>query len=402
MNVRVNEVIKFASFSDQVDMVNFLTEYFKQYFASLLEGDKWADNIRTEALQELNDLMKQFNVDNTNALVDHLESFIVDSAQILLSLKDGPIGEKMQGWINSPELEQRHPTLSKVLKKGSYLLGAGLTIGLYIYSTWKTIETLLDWKDLSPANRVQTITSVFDVVASMFNDLSKFIAAKTLATAGVEMQKVIDASAIMMDNFAAFEPVVPADEIAYEVFDLKGLDAPALVRAGQAAGVAIQDAEDVAKWALRWANISRVSEVVAAGMSILAVGAACVAGGFQIANDFATGQPASIIVMDILGEISNGVAFIAAAIEGVATLLEATLSVIPVVGIVAALVGVLLSFIAMFIHRKQPPTPQETFVDEHCVPFINGLALPPQEWLDKQNKLPQPTQSSTSVRFALV
>ena len=69
MDVRLNDVLKFVSVADKDDMVEYLTEFFKQYFASLLTS-QWSDEIRAQAAKDLADLMAQYNVDNANALVE--------------------------------------------------------------------------------------------------------------------------------------------------------------------------------------------------------------------------------------------------------------------------------------------------------------------------------------------
>ena len=63
------------------------------------------------------------------------------------------------------------------------------------------------------------------------------------------------------------------------------------------------------------------------------------------------------------------------------------LTVVPVIGEVAAIVGVVIAVVSMFIHRDPPPTPAEQFVTDNSVPFVKGLSSPPQEWLDDQTKL---------------
>ena len=63
----------------------------------------------------------------------------------------------------------------------------------------------------------------------------------------------------------------------------------------------------------RWTRIANVAEVFAKGFSIALLAAGCVVSGLQIKDDFSSGQPPAIKALDILSEVSMGVAFLASA-----------------------------------------------------------------------------------------
>lgn len=377
INVGVNEVIKLSHLANQTDMVEFLTEYFRAYFNSLLEGGKWDDAIRNQALKELNELMQQYEVDNVNAMVAQLGSFIADSVVLLTTVK--PLGPAIQDWINSTTLAEKYPRLGAFLAKSGSLLPAGMAIGVYGYGLYRAISALFDWKDLAPETKTQTILTICDITFSIFNDVAKFQAARTLAKLNASPDDLVRANDIVRDTFAPDMqvPLKTADSLAGVdplAGDVEGFDAPGLLGCGSAAA----GAPDLATAATRWEKIAAVTEVAAKFMTVLALAGACVGGGFQIANDFETGQPWYIDTLDIISEVANGVATI---VEGIGLVVG---DFIPIVGVIAAVVGILVSFISMFIHRNPPPTPEETFVDERCVPFINGLDMPSADWLAKQ------------------
>jgi len=166
------------------------------------------------------------------------------------------------------------------------------------------------------------------------------------------------------------------------------LAAPGLAEAGKVAGEALVKTEALAETATKWMSFSKVAGAFAQGMTVLAMGAACVCTGFQIANDFSTGQPVAVKVLDIMEMVANGVAFLAEAGAGLAALAGIEVcSVIPIIGIVAAIVGIAIAIVSIFIKRTPPPTPEETFVSDHSVPFINGILSPAKAWLDAQNKI---------------
>ncbi len=62
---------------------------------------------------------------------------------------------------------------------------------------------------------------------------------------------------------------------------------------------------------------------------------------------------------------------------------------IPVIGEVCALVGIVVAFVLLFVHRKPPDTrtPAQKWVDNIGGPFLqNKLQTPSKEWLAKYKK----------------
>ena len=410
LEVRLNEVIRTATVADQKDLVAFLTAYYQQYFDSLVQGDKWDASIRAEALKELQALMTQFGVDSTTAVVEQMQSFIADSVAILVTgVPDAlrtvtpaqagkPVASRIRDWANSTELAERNPRLVPFLAKGANLLRVGLSLGLYGFGMAQSIKALMDWDKLSPQAKAQAIVAIVDIAVSMFNDFATIMAARAMAAPGATVAETLTGNSVALQRMDSSLKTPLLDGVIHDAGELTDVESPALSVWGRVgAADAAQGLEALAAAESRWTAIARVAGAFAKGMAIIGMAAACVGAGFQIANDFATGQPVVVQVFDILSEVANGVA-LAAEIAGLAF---QTLDFIPVVGVVAAVVGILISFILSFIHRTPPPTPQETFVDEHCKPFLDGLAMPPQAWIDAQNKLQQHVGAALARRSLL-
>ncbi len=386
MDYRLNEVLKFVGAGTKEDFVGFLTEFFRQYFASLLVDGKWGDAIRGQAVADLQALMAEYQVDNVNALVDGMGNMIADMVDVLRTAK-GIMPARLKVWAdNNP-------------RKSKFIAGS-LSIAVYGFGIWQSIQALLGWGQLKPAEQVQTVTQILDVTINIFNDVVTYTAAQKLATATSSLEDLMEATGQIQTELDFTRLTEAADKIAVQVdIELDDLAAPALARAGEVAGVALTNAEGLAAAASRWTKFAQVTEVMARGITIIAMGAACVATGFQIAADFASGQPTAIKVFDILGEVANGVAFLVEGGIGIAALVGIeVLSAIPIVGVVAAIVGILVAFIEMFIHRKPPPTPEQVFVTEQSAPFVNALALPDNAWLQSQKRVEAHLDTPPSLR----
>lgn len=126
--------------------------------------------------------------------------------------------------------------------------------------------------------------------------------------------------------------------------------------------------------------------------------AAIVVTGFQISDDFKTNQPLPVKALDILQEVANGVAFTIESAAGIAALAGAEVAAaVPIVGVVVAVIGIGIAIALLFIQRNPPPTPQEDFVNQQCIPFLNTLEMPSQDWLDQQSAINNHLESGSGT-----
>lgn len=74
---------------------------------------------------------------------------------------------------------------------------------------------------------------------------------------------------------------------------------------------------------------------------------------------------------------------------------------IPVVGTIASIVGIVIAVILIFIPKKKPEVPLETFINNRCIPFINKLQSPSKEWLDEKSKVDKHINENQQAVLAL-
>lgn len=390
-NVRLSKVISSATPTNKQDMIDFLTEFFRQYFQSMLQGSQWDANIRATVKAEIDELLQEQGVNDVNAMVANMGTVIADTVDIFIRLKDEPFASILATW------GKKYPKLGK--------FGRALTISFYALSLVNTIQNFLQWKTLKPQEKVQVITNLVDVMASMFSDIANYKAAATLASDTASVSDRLDAVEAIEDLAVDHPPLDTAPQLA-EGFpnEVPEVDPEALmVQNGRAVAEDLSAGDDLATASSRWVGIAKVSDGFAKGFAIIGLGAALVCTGFQIQNDFDTGQSPAIKTLDILQEISTGVSFLAESGAGIAMLAGAEVcSAIPVIGIVAAVVGVIISLVVMFMPRKPDPSPAAIFVDNHCKAFLTTLQAPPQDWLDQQKKVDDHLKpTGTTHLFAL-
>ncbi|WP_066498719.1 hypothetical protein [Abyssisolibacter fermentans] len=378
MDVRLNKIISNFTATGEEDFVEFLTEFFKQYFNSLLAEDKWGDEVRKAGKEDLAQLMEEYKVNDVNALVSAMGNIIADAVSILRDLKDIPLPKRLN------KLAEKYPKVCKSF-------GRALAIGVYGYSIFASVQAFMNWNELKPQEKVQAVIDTLDVCVSIFNDMVKFKAAKTLTSAEKSIEELMKASGEIKDAVSLERATEIANKIGVKLDEgFADVSSPALARGGKAAGEALAEAEELAGTASRWTKFAKVTELFARGMTVVALGAACVVTGFQIAEDFSSGQPTAILVLDILQIVADSIAFLVEAGAGLLALLSVEVcSVIPVIGIVAAVAGIVIAIVALFVHRNPPPSPEEEFIDKYSKSFIDYLDLPSEEWLEKQKKIDQ-------------
>lgn len=372
INIQLANVVECFTAVEKDEYVDFLTEYFTQYFNSLLSGDIWEESIRQSALSDLQELMKEFNVDNINDLINNMNSILSQMVDTLISLKDMPFA----GRIN--QLAKQFPKVSK-------LLGGALTFGVYGLAIMSTVKGFMDWNNLEVQEKSEVIINLVNTAALGFRDFSKYMSLKNLTIADAKLEELMAAAAVVKDVNMQQEIIATAENMAQILNkELPNVDGAIVAKAGEVAAADLTKAEDIAIASSKWTKIAKIGEIASEAMTIIALAATCVCTGFQIAKDFKTGQPLEVKVFDILEEVTNAIAFVCAVGVGIFAFVEITCSVIPVIGFVAAIAGIIISFVNMFLPRKKQESNQEKFVDNESKNFVDALEMPTEEWLKEQ------------------
>ncbi len=377
LNMKLIHVSKNFKATNKEDMAEVLTMFFKQYFTELLDGSgNWDTSIRSAAEKDLKAYMASEGIDTLDAKMVHMTAITSDLATLLVNMKSEPITKRLA------DFAKVNPRFAKFSKA----MGGITTMVVLCLGASTLMQTIQNWKHLTPVQKAQAITTIAYSVTKLFNKFALYKAAKKLTDPDSTPSEQFDAAEEISDAMGKQDLITPGDETTRISDPETGdLDAPLLTRAGQTTANTVSEGEELEAATTRWTEIADVSGGFAAALGALAMAGACVATGFQIANDFATDQPVAIKALDIVSEVSNGVAFLATAGLGIAALAGAEVaSCIPIVGAVAAVIGIVIAFALIFIHRKPPPTPEETFVKDHCIPFLRSLAAPPEEWIKQR------------------
>mmetsp|Transcript_64050 Transcript_64050/g.73512 ORF Transcript_64050/g.73512 Transcript_64050/m.73512 type:complete len:300 (-) Transcript_64050:46-945(-) len=271
--------------------------------------------------------------------------------------------------------EVKHPNWAKGLKMMGHLMSLA-TLG---YAFYNIIEGFLNWKNLPWQQKLELITNFVQSLGEVVNTIFKII--NVFRDPKATRPELTDAIKKYDDAIQSPETVESVGDFAKEQAPdidptLNEVDEPGLGRTGQ---IASEDATTVS----RFDKLMNWTEKICRGLNVLALAAACVGLGFQIKDDFATGQPPVVKACDIIQMVGL---VIQIGVELAGFFVES--AALPVIGIVVALIGVVMMIISMIFHKKppRPETPAEKFIDDTGKPYLNGLAAPSQDWLDKYHK----------------
>ncbi len=339
-------------------IVSFLETYFKNLNNHAFTN--WTADIYQEAQKDLEEAAKAAGYESTQAYINDIADIVADTTAAILSLKDPDMPSRIVAFFSN------HPTISRCI-----------TMGFYVTGISTLILGFTSWSSLTDTERAELIGSTAAIGLTAINDVAVWRAC------GVFKQTYGDLTAA---DSAITASITEAD-FTKAFAGSKDIET-ALTKLGVDMGQVTSEEADIMASASKWMNISRITGVAAKVSSVLMMAAAL---GFQIyetVQDFKSGQPAAVEAMDIIQDISCGVCFLAEAGAGVAALCGVSVcSAVPVVGVVFAVVGIVAAIVTLFLHRKEPLSPIEQFIQERCVPFVKNALDPPQEWIDQQKNI---------------
>ncbi|MDR1903180.1 MAG: hypothetical protein LBQ88_12985 [Treponema sp.] len=331
---------------DAVDTLNtFLTDFLKVYFQNIQDGSfpGWTADQIAQAQQDLADAATAAGYETVAAYINNVSEIVFEASAAILAMKDPDIGTRL---VN---LFRDHPGLNAVIGLAFYASGV-----LAVVMGFKR-----KWSDLTSKEKAEEIAGCVSFALAGARDVAVWIAVKGFKGSFAD---IIEGDKILTENFSKldFVEILSKDNAYSETMTKLGLDVTTdVAEAGSAEAAAI-----------KWQKVFRITTVVGKVASVVFMAAAVGISIWQTYEDFKSGAGDAIEALDVISTVATGVAFFA---EGAALCLSTVCAAIPVVGIAATLIGIILSIVELFIQRDTPPSPIEKFISDRCVPFVNGL-----------------------------
>lgn len=251
------------------------------------------------------------------------------------------------------KLFNNHPGIHVGFRYASMVMCQGLMLA-------NQVLAYMDWENLSDAQKTQTICS------------SLYTLADVSVNVGAEIYKCCSAKSPQIEA-ASSSGVVDA--------------AQNTVRASE--GLGQGEAEAVLSKSKQFLKDLKAS---AGKMSV----ASKIEGGILTALAFAVsvcdvvmdkeeyGSKSAVYALDIVTSIVNGMAFVATAgfalFGGVLMGMTTFAALLPGIGFVCTLVGILFSFIT-FLVKKFSKTLEQKYIEKYCVPFVKCLEIPVEDFI---------------------
>jgi hypothetical protein len=330
-----------SSYKD--DLTNFLMLFFTQFWNQLSTGKlNWDEQSIEEAKAEFLAAAQASGFQTTEAYIAHISDIAADAASAILTLNDPNIALRLYNYFN-----------------GKKTIPRALAVAFYGFGAMAIFMGFSNWSSLDPAEKADVIANTVSISVSGFKDVATWKACRAFTSDYEELLVADDQiwSAIKKDDFAeAMASGRKPSEILADV----GKDISQLSTKGG----------DIVASASKWQSFLNIADKISKGFSILTMAVGVGLQAYEVYEDFRQGQPPAVKALDIIGVISGGIALIA---EGAVILVSGVCAAVPIIGVVACAVGIIVAFVELFIDRKEPTPPIIDFINNKCIPFVNGL-----------------------------
>ena len=335
---------------------------------------------------------KEIGINDFNLMQDWLLDVSKSAVSFVNNLVKLPYWERLGQWQeNFAKTWPKTGAAFTFASKGMVMLFKAASVGFAIMSFVGTIE---NWNKASLSTKVATIASglelVFKGISMMpgaFEALGKGINGIRNLSFRIEFDNVFsDLSMSDLENDLWNQEARLLDSELAELPAEENVAARALAQVvGEGAEVAV---EGEAQAVTRWTKMADISGKIGRAMGIVAGAAVVVAMGIELAKNWDTMSTVdkTLDIINIaamgIGVIAEGIAF--AGELGLLTLSEFIAeTVIPVVGAVVAVIGLVITLVLIFTHKAPPPpdTPLDTYIKNTIVAFIQTLPQPSADWL---------------------
>lgn len=307
--------------------------------------------------EELIEMAKEYGFKTTEEMVANINMIASDIVATLISMSDPDVSARLY------KLFKDHPKISGAITMVFY--GFGITAIAFGFSVFK---------NMTPLEKAAFCESIADIFVKSINDVT-VIAAFKVFKKGIGDFVGAENDILKSISKADFIEVIAQEKDVANVIERLG----------------VTGLEDVGKAGEFWLKFARITTKVAKGLMFLTVAVSLGVTGYQIYEDIKNGETPGVTALDCLKELADGVFFVT---EAISCLASSVCAAIPIIGIVAAAVGIILAIVSIFVKRKAPEPPIAGFVRDRLVPFVNGLGDVPYEGLDKHpapkdDELPQ-------------
>lgn len=268
--------------------------------------------------------------------------------------------------------------------------GTVVSIIMYAASLASLSTVFMNWNKATGLEKAEAILICVQSVANIAVSGVKFASIRTLVNGNASPAEKINAALRLKFDGEEMSNIKGLAKVGeFENIEEFGMETGS--RYGAELGA------DAAQNISKFTKFFRVAEAFVRALNVLLMGFIVVISSIEIAKEIATGGWNVSAVMEVLSTACFAATMVIDAVVLVGEIVfSATFSVLPVVGAVTALCGLVFQIVAMF--TRKPKNPVVEFIRNVIVSFLNTLDIPSKEWVETQKSSTDQINTAITVK----
>lgn len=274
-------------------------------------------------------------------------------------------------------------------QKNQCVLAAPIvSIVMYAMSVASLSTVFMDWKAATPVEKAEALLTCIQGVANISVSATKIADIRLLLSNASPEQKIYAATRLRYGgtDLDVLKSMGSANNCDIDVL---------MENAGKRYYAEVKNPDHASAKAKFATKFFRIAEIAVRVLNILIMGFMTVVSALQIDKDVKENGYTTSAYLSIVSTSMMCISFICEGASLVLDLIGASCSFVPIVGAVAAFVGLVFSITASSLQVQKNPVVE--FVNKHLVPFLNELPIPSKEWIKERTSV-----SMVRHEFALV
>ena len=349
------------------NFVKMMKEIYNILWAELQK--ETSDYFSKEVLEQLQKMQKEYN-DLTQ------EEFVQGCLDITVA------GMELIG--EGKTLASLIPKLSTLTQKpGAAYMATVCSIVFYATSIASLATVFMNWDKATAGEKTEAILTCIQCVANIAASAVKIYDIKVLIDPGASFDEKINSALRLRfdgEEMSTLKGLAKAKGGSDEFVD-------AIEDIGKQYGTQISETTGESAQVSKATKLFRIGEIFIRALNLLLMGFMTVMAAIEIAKEAKEGGYTTTVSLEIVSTTLMAVSCVCEAIAFAGDILGMTCSVIPVIGAVAALAGIVFQIVANAL--RKPINPIAEFVKNTLVPFLNELAIPSEQWVKDHKETKQ-------------
>ncbi|KAI1172126.1 hypothetical protein F4777DRAFT_582249 [Nemania sp. FL0916] len=370
------------------DFSTFMKSYMEDLANKVASGDPSVDDdLKKEMKTDLDQLYATVQVTNAKDLAFQLFDAQTDLMENILIVIDFYKRRPMTGAQANAQgfFSKLEEKLDNTRFKAAfpYLKGI-MMVGMQAYALYKAISFLMDWKDLSEAQRASAVLTCLEAVLRAIHDLASTWAemrpmepsSSAFKVRCVRWSNASKGRVKIEDEAGNEKPVIDQESVAnVETIQEDGTIPPNAEPRSASEQIAESGATTQAEASTNLTKEFSLSSAVVEGVMVAVNISSAVVLGMELAKEWKRVDD-GIRAMDTI----NLVVVCTQAVTGIigvgAMVVGAELACLPGIGLLVCAAGIVMMFVEQFVPHPKPD-PVQDYLDDHGYTYINALDSPP-------------------------